>query len=75
MGFDEGESSFERWCDVLLLDAMQRSDCFKQSGESATAEQIQHKMPGASTQLLHDLLHILINASFIHIEGKRCAHP
>ncbi len=70
-GFDEGESAFQRWCDVLLLDAMQRSGWFKQTGDSATATEIAHRMPGAGKQLLHDLLQILEDASFLRKEDNR----
>lgn len=69
--FSEAESKFQRWCDVLLLDAMQRSGWFRQAEEAATAEQITQEMPGATGQLVHDLLHILKDASFLQKKEKR----
>ena len=74
-GFNDAESGFQRWCNVLLLDAMQRSSWFQQAGDCATAEQIMQKMPGATGQLGQDLLQILKDASFVQLQDDRYAFP
>lgn len=72
-GFDEAEAAFLRWCDVLLLEAMQRCGFMLASGEGLTANEMAGQMPGASLTLITDLLQMLKDAAFLQLQGSRLA--
>lgn len=67
-GLESAESAFKNWCDVLLLEAMQRSGWFKAPGEKATALRIDELSPGATLPLVQDLLQIMADAGFLILE-------
>ena len=62
---DAAVAVFERWCLVLLLDAMQRAVWFKVPGDSATAAEILAKSPGGRARTVAELLQILEAAGFV----------
>ena len=60
--------SFEAWCRLLLLDAVQRAGLFRQPGQSATLEDIVrlNRRPWAGhTRMVEACLDILTAAGFL----------
>lgn len=62
---DAAVAVFERWCLVLLLDAMQRAGWFRVPGDSATAAWILANSPGGRARTIAELLQILDAAGFV----------
>ena len=62
---DAAVAVFERWCVVLLLDAVQCAGWFKVPGDSATAAEVLAKSPGGRARTIAELLQILEAAGFV----------
>ena len=72
-GFEKGESSFQRWCDLLLLNAMQTCGWFRSAGDHANPSMIAEEEPEATLEMVKDLLQILTDAGFLQRSNDKYA--